>query len=95
MALDIRIAGVLLTMLALDITDIWHGWSCSVQLGCAGLAKCRKRGICMLNVDGCSVRAASGRYRLGRKIGSGSFGDIYLGEAGVLWQRLIAVHKAL
>lgn len=25
-----------------------------------------------------------GKYRLGRKIGSGSFGDIYLGEADLL-----------
>lgn len=25
------------------------------------------------------------KYRLGRKIGSGSFGDIYLGECSWLW----------
>lgn len=33
-----------------------------------------------------------GKYRLGRKIGSGSFGDIYLGECVSQEQTLIGAH---
>ena len=29
------------------------------------------------------------KYRLGRKIGSGSFGDIYLGECGHRWEVVV------
>ena len=29
------------------------------------------------------------KYRLGRKIGSGSFGDIYLGECGRRWEVVV------
>ena len=39
-----------------------------------------------------------GKYRLGRKIGSGSFGDIYLGEAcacGLVRVLLVAYRAAL
>ena len=31
------------------------------------------------------------KYRLGRKIGSGSFGDIYLGECGRRWEVVVGV----
>jgi len=27
------------------------------------------------------IRVANGKFRLGRKIGSGSFGDVYIGKA--------------
>lgn len=42
-----------------------------------------------LPADGRDIRVA-GRYKLGGKIGSGAFGDIYLGRARWRgWQRLM------
>lgn len=34
----------------------------------------------------------AGKYRLGRKIGSGSFGDLYLGERGARIHGLFCLH---
>jgi hypothetical protein len=38
--------------------------------------------------DDMDIRIAN-KYRLGRKIGGGSFGDIYLGKSSILVPKLI------